>query len=66
MAEATGEHFYNAELYRLHGELCAHPSMGQKEKAEASFRTAIKFAQQQGAVSLERKASASLRRWSAV
>jgi DNA-binding winged helix-turn-helix (wHTH) protein/predicted ATPase len=65
MAEATGEHFYDAELHRLQGELCAHPSIGQNEKADASFRTAITIARQQGAVSLERKASASLRRWSA-
>ena len=60
MAEATGERFYSAELYRLQGELLAHPSIGQK--AEAAFRAAVKLAKQQGALSLERKACESLRR----
>ena len=62
MAEASGERFYSAELYRLHGELLAQPSIGQPDKAEAAFRTAIKIAKQQGALSLERKACESLRR----
>jgi len=61
MAEATGERFYSAELHRLHGELLAHPSIGQKRKAQASFRAAVKLAKQQGARALERKARASLR-----
>ena len=38
-------------------------SMGQPEKAEDAFRMAIKIAKQQGALSLERKANESLRRW---
>lgn len=61
MADATGERFYLAELYRLHGELCAHPAIGQKQKAEESLRIAIKIAKQQGAASFEHKASVSLR-----
>ena len=64
LAEATGERFYSAELHRLHGELLARPPHGQKRKAEASFRTAIKVAKQQGAAALEHKAIESLRRWS--
>jgi predicted ATPase len=64
LAEATGERFYSAELHRLHGELLARPPHGQKRKAEASFRAAIKVAKQQGAAALERKAIESLRRWS--
>jgi DNA-binding winged helix-turn-helix (wHTH) protein/predicted ATPase len=64
LAEATGERFYNAELHRLHGELLARPPHGQKRKAEASFRAAIKVAKQQGATALEHKAIESLRRWS--
>jgi predicted ATPase len=62
-AESTGECFYSAELYRLHGELLTQPSIGQTEKAENAFRMAIKIAKQQGAVLLERKATTSLRRW---
>ena len=61
MAETTGERFYGAELHRLHGELLAHPSIGQKRKAQAAFRAAVKLAKQQGAHALERKARASLR-----
>jgi predicted ATPase len=61
-AEATGERFYSAELHRLHGELLARPPHGDKRKAEASFRTAIEIAKQQGAVALARKANESLRR----
>ena len=64
LAEATGERFYSAELHRLHGELLARPPHGQKRKAEASFRTAIKVAKQQGATALEHKAIESLRHWS--
>jgi DNA-binding winged helix-turn-helix (wHTH) protein/predicted ATPase len=62
-AESTGECFYSAELYRLHGELLTQPSIGQTEKAENAFRMAIKIAKQQRAVLLERKATTSLRRW---
>jgi DNA-binding winged helix-turn-helix (wHTH) protein/predicted ATPase len=61
-AEATGERFYNAELFRLRGELLARLP-GARKEAEASFRAAIDVAQQQGAVTLEHKASASQRRW---
>jgi hypothetical protein len=62
MAEATGERFYLAELYRLYGELCAHPAVGQEQKAEESLRLAIKIAKRQGAAALEHKANESLRR----
>ena len=61
-AEATGERFYKAELLRMRGELLARASEGHKE-AEASFHAAVKVAAQQGAIALERKARASLRRW---
>jgi hypothetical protein len=62
MAKATGECFYNAELYRLQGELIAR-SAGETRQAEASFRIAVKIAGEQGAVTLERKARESLRAW---
>jgi predicted ATPase len=61
-AEATGERFYSAELFRLRGELLARSPEGRK-RAEASFHTAIKLAEQQGAMALEHKAKASLRHW---
>jgi DNA-binding winged helix-turn-helix (wHTH) protein len=62
---AMAERFYSAELHRLYGELLARPPHGQKRKAEAAFHTAIKIAKEQGARTLEHKANASLRRWSA-
>jgi adenylate cyclase len=63
VAETTGERFYLAELYRLLGELSAHPAIGQKRKAQESFRIAIKIAKDQGAAFIERKASDNLRNW---
>jgi predicted ATPase/DNA-binding winged helix-turn-helix (wHTH) protein len=60
-AEATGERFYSAELHRLRGELLARADGGNE--AEASFRAAIAVARQQGARTLEHKASESLRSW---
>jgi predicted ATPase len=62
-AEATEEHFYTAELHRLHGELLARSPHGQKRGAEASFRAAIKLAKRQGAKTLQHKANKSLRQW---
>jgi tetratricopeptide (TPR) repeat protein len=59
------EPFYSAELHRLRGELLARAPAAQTRKAQASFRTAIRIAKQQGAKTLERKAKESLRRWSA-
>jgi predicted ATPase len=58
-----GERFYVAELHRLRGELLTRRPDAHIQKAEASFRTAIQLARQQGAISLENKAIASLRRW---
>jgi predicted ATPase len=64
VADATGEHFYSAELHRLRGELLARPPSGHRRKAAESFRTATAIATQQGAKTLERRALASLRQWS--
>jgi predicted ATPase/DNA-binding winged helix-turn-helix (wHTH) protein len=63
MADATGEHFYSAELHRLQGELLARPPHEERRKAEAAFRAAIEIAKQQGARTLERKANESLHHW---
>ena len=59
-AEGNGDRFYCAELYRQRGELFAHPSIGDIERARASFHNAMEVARQQGATLLERKARASL------
>jgi len=61
IAEATGERFYDAELFRLRGTLLMHPSIGRKDESAASFRAGIEIARAQGAKTLERKAVESLR-----
>ena len=60
LAQSTGEHMYSAELHRLHGELCANPSIGRQAMARASFRAAIELAKEQGAHVLEARANKSL------
>jgi DNA-binding winged helix-turn-helix (wHTH) protein/predicted ATPase len=64
LVDASGERYYSAEIYRLHGELLARAPHRQKRKAQASFRAAINLARQQGAAALEQRAKESLRRWS--
>jgi predicted ATPase/class 3 adenylate cyclase len=61
VVDRTGERFYEAELYRLKGELTLKQSSGQKE-AEACLHKAIEIAQRQQAKSLELRAVMSLSR----
>jgi predicted ATPase len=62
----TDERWYEAELYRLRGELTLVRSGGQRleasvqREAEACFRKAIDIARRQQAKSLELRASSSL------
>jgi len=64
----TGERFYEAELYRLKGQLTLQQSkvQGPKSKVEKEakecFQTAIEIARRQGAKSLELRAVMSLAR----
>jgi class 3 adenylate cyclase/tetratricopeptide (TPR) repeat protein len=60
-ANKFGEHYYTAELLRLRGEVELCCGM-ESSIAEASFREAIAFAQQQAARSWELKATESLTR----
>jgi predicted ATPase len=54
----TGEHIWEAELYRLQGELLL---LGANEtSAETSFKKAVEVAQQQSAKSWELRATISL------
>jgi len=57
----TGERFYEAELYRLKGELMLQQASVQKE-AEECFQKAIEIARTQQAKSLELRAVMSLAR----
>jgi predicted ATPase len=61
----TEEHFWEAELYRLRGELLQHGLWGTQDGAstpEACFRQALDIAQSQQAKSLELRAAMSLSR----
>lgn len=60
MANATGEHFYDAELLRLRGKLLTHPSIARHPESEAALRAAVAIARKQGAKTLELRASESL------
>ena len=59
MAKETGEHFYEAELYRLRGELLLAAS-GAEAEAETCFQKALTIAREQESKSLELRAAASL------
>jgi len=61
--EKTGECWWEAELYRLEGEvLLAAGDKGHVDRAEACFRQALEVAARQGATSLELRAALSLSR----
>jgi predicted ATPase len=64
---STGERYYEAELYRLQGELTlqtqrCHPAAGNQTEAQASFHKALTIARHQEAKSLELRAATSLAR----
>ena len=58
----TGERFYEAELYRLKGELLLAQSTHQTTEAETCFHQALDIARHQQAKSLELRAAMSLSR----
>lgn len=62
VTHTTGERWYEAELYRLRGELLLAHSRTQDEEAERSFQQARALAHQQQAKSLELRATTSLAR----
>jgi predicted ATPase len=62
--EKTGEGLYEAELYRLKGELLLRHSTENHSEAETCFHQALDIARRQQAKSLELRATVSLsRRW---
>jgi class 3 adenylate cyclase/predicted ATPase len=58
----TGEHFYEAELYRFRGEFLLHLSSDNPREAETCFQQAITVAQNQQAKSFELRSATSLAR----
>ena len=68
MAEAlavgheTGQRYYEAELYRLKGELLLDLSMDKHSEAETCLHQALSITRRQQAKSLELRAAVSLAR----
>jgi predicted ATPase len=61
-AEESGERWWEAELYRLRGELLLAQSTDNRAEAEACFRRALEIARQQSAKAFELRAATSLAR----
>ena len=63
VASKNGDQMYEAEIYRLKGELLLASSRGEnRREAESCFRRAIEIARRQGAKSWELRAVTSLSR----
>ena len=62
VVDKTGEHYYEAELYRLQGELLARQSGNSLLAATSSLQQAIHIAKKQQAKSWELRATTSLAR----
>jgi predicted ATPase len=62
LVETTGERYYEAELYRLQGELLLQHAVAQPGEAEDCFQQALAVARRQEAKSLELRAAMSLAR----
>jgi predicted ATPase len=60
--ERTGQHYYQAELHRLKGELLLGHDKANAAAAEQSFHSALEIARKQRAKSWELRASISLAR----
>ena len=62
LVNGKGERWFEAELYRLQGELFLSGSFKNQDKADACFQRALDIARRQQAKSLELKAAISLAR----
>src|SRR5262249_4897857 len=60
LVETTDERWYEAELYRLKGELLLQQSADNQADAETCFQQAMAIAQNQQAKALELRATTSL------
>jgi predicted ATPase len=59
IADRTGNHYYDAEVYRLKGEMLLRETGGNAAAAEACFRRSIEISRCQNAKSLELRAVVS-------
>jgi DNA-binding winged helix-turn-helix (wHTH) protein/predicted ATPase len=62
VSEKTGDHYYDAEVYRLKGEMLLRENAENTTKAQACFHHSLGIARRQGAKSLELRAAMSLGR----
>ena len=62
LVNTTGERFYEAEMYRLQGELLLLQAIPEAQQVEACFHQALAIARHQAAKSLELRAAMSLSR----
>jgi predicted ATPase len=62
LADTTGEHWYQSELYRLKGELLLQQSSDHHAEAESSFHHALDIARSQQAKSFKLRTASSLAR----
>ena len=62
LVDTTGERYWEAEMYRLQGELLMQASRGKAREAEEHFHQALDIARRQQAKSLELRAAMSLAR----
>jgi predicted ATPase len=62
LTDTTGERWYEAEIYRLKGELLLQQASDDATEAESCFQHAIRIAQNQQAKSWELRAATSLAR----
>ena len=62
VVETNGEHFHDAELHRLKGELLLQLSSDNTHEVGTCFHQALAVARQQQAKSLELRAATSLAR----
>jgi predicted ATPase len=60
IADRSGERYFEAELYRLKGELLLQRTVPTEAEAEAAFLRALEIARRQGAKSFELRAALSL------
>ncbi len=64
--DRTGDHWWQAEVYRLKGALLLHQAVPDAAQTETCFHQALDIARQQHATSLELRAATSLARlWQA-
>jgi predicted ATPase len=63
VSEATGNHYYDAELTRLKGELLRSGHRHTIDEVDSCFATAIEISRRQGARSLELRATISKTRY---